>query len=71
MNIYKLCIDLKVCKILCDGDAFPVFIVICMHYVKLKNKGIVIQALGIISATLAVSRQDGRHSSISQVRFFI
>ena len=68
MDLY---IDLKVCKMLCDGDAFPVIIVICMHYVKLKNKGIVIQALGIISATLAVARQDGRHSSISQVRFFI
>ena len=68
MDLY---IDLKVCKMLCDGDAFPVIIVICMHYVKLKNKGIVIQALGIISATLAVSKQDGRHSSIFQVRFCI
>lgn len=37
----------------------------CLHYVKANNNGIVTQALGILSATLAASMNNHDHSSIS------
>lgn len=56
-------VDDAVCTLLCELDAYKLVIACCMHYVKANNKGIVIQALGIISGTLAVSKLEKMNSS--------
>ena len=58
---YVLCIDYSVCSTLSELNAFPLMISLCVNYVKLVDKGIVMQVLGIVSNILCASKEKTKN----------
>ena len=51
-------LDLEVCELLREMDAFTLIVYCCIKYVEKRDKGIVMQVLGIIASVLGVCKKS-------------
>ena len=51
-------LDYEVCELLREMDAFTLIVYCCVKYVEQRDKGIVMQVLGIIASVLGVCKNN-------------